>query len=369
MASIAKYNARVVQKHDTSINWNNATNFIPLAGEITIAAPGDKLADVDTGTNESGASIPCLIKVGDGAHKFSELPWLSALAADVHTWAKMSESNFKTWLVSENGPALATQSQVAALDDRVDSLTPATNNILVAESLSWLKINGNPEKIYFVSSEDGSGGMLYACSVTAVEGEEPVNMIDEVGYTESVSLSATGTTSSNANSNTTGFIPVAPGDTVTVENWQAYTSTTMNLCMYDADQNFLLRFWIAQTNSNGVSTANKWCTPINSQTGFEFTIDADSLGLTDEESIAKVNQVAYFRFAFGNANNNHEFGDEEVHINLAAYVNGGTINTWYAIDDIVTTVETHEKQIFTIAKLIAGIMQEVDSLKQQIGGS
>lgn len=368
MASIAKYNARVVQKHDTSINWNNATNFIPLAGEITIAAPGDKLADVDTGTNESGASIPCLIKVGDGAHKFSELPWLSALAADVHTWAKMPESNFKTWLVSENGPALATQSQVAALDDRVDSLTPATNNILVAESLSWLRINGNPEKMYFISSEDGSGGMLYACSVTTVEGEGPVNMIDEVGYTPGLRLTATGDTVISAPSNVTGFIPVAPGDTVTVENWQGFNSTTMFLCMYNADQDFLLSFTIAPSNSNGVSVVNNWCTPINNQTGFEFIIDADSLGLTNEESIAKVSQVAYFRLTFGNANNDHEFGDEEVHINLAAYVQG-TIKTWYAIDDIATTVEQHTKQILVLAELIAGLMQDVDSLKQQVGES
>lgn len=114
-------NARIRLKYDTYANWQASTVTL-LAGEIAIAVPGDKLADVATGTNQSGASVPCLIKVGDGVHKFSELPWLSALAADVHTWAKMSESDFSTWLVSKDGPALATQSQIAELDGRADAL-------------------------------------------------------------------------------------------------------------------------------------------------------------------------------------------------------------------------------------------------------
>lgn len=55
MASIAKYNARVVQKHDTSTNWNKAINFIPLAGEIIVYD--------DLGR----------IKIGDGTTTVTEL--------------------------------------------------------------------------------------------------------------------------------------------------------------------------------------------------------------------------------------------------------------------------------------------------------
>lgn len=59
------------------------------------------------------------MKVGNGSDNFNALPWLSAVAADVHAWAKKSEKEFKDWLVSAEGPALATTSQLAALDTRV----------------------------------------------------------------------------------------------------------------------------------------------------------------------------------------------------------------------------------------------------------
>ena len=39
-----------------------------------------------------------LFKVGDGKTAFKDLPWASAKAADVYSWAKQSEAEFKTWL-------------------------------------------------------------------------------------------------------------------------------------------------------------------------------------------------------------------------------------------------------------------------------
>lgn len=109
-------NTRICLRYDSYNNWKDS-DVILLAGEIAVAVPGDKLADVNVGTD-----TPCLIKVGDGTKKFSELPWLSALAADVHTWAKKSEADFKAWLVSEAGPALATESDLTAAEGRILTL-------------------------------------------------------------------------------------------------------------------------------------------------------------------------------------------------------------------------------------------------------
>lgn len=109
-------NTRICLRYDSYNNWKDS-DIILLAGEIAVAVPGDKLADVNVGTD-----TPCLIKVGDGTKKFSELPWLSALAADVHTWAKKSEADFKAWLVSEAGPALATDADLDAVAQRVTAL-------------------------------------------------------------------------------------------------------------------------------------------------------------------------------------------------------------------------------------------------------
>ena len=49
---------RVQNKHDTTANWEKATNFIPLAGEIIVY---DDLNQ---------------IKIGDGQKHLSELPFL-----------------------------------------------------------------------------------------------------------------------------------------------------------------------------------------------------------------------------------------------------------------------------------------------------
>lgn len=116
-------NTRICLRYDSYNNWKDS-DVILLAGEIAVAVPGDKLADVNVGTD-----TPCLIKVGDGTKKFSELPWLSALAADVHSWAKMDVDTFKAWLVSEAGPALATDADLDAVAQRVTTLETTVTNL------------------------------------------------------------------------------------------------------------------------------------------------------------------------------------------------------------------------------------------------
>ena len=72
--------ARLKLKYDLYANW--ITNDpVLLAGEAAIAViPADTNAVVQE---------PCtLIKIGDGTKKFSQLPFVSGLAADVYTWAK-----------------------------------------------------------------------------------------------------------------------------------------------------------------------------------------------------------------------------------------------------------------------------------------
>lgn len=57
MANIAKFNGRVIQKHDTAENWGKATNFMPLKGEIIVYED----------TNQ--------IKIGDGKTVVNDLPF------------------------------------------------------------------------------------------------------------------------------------------------------------------------------------------------------------------------------------------------------------------------------------------------------
>lgn len=63
---------RIQHKYDLIEHWKNAINFIPLKGEIVIAAPNMEV----NSPNNVYKSIPHRIKVGDGFHKLSELSYV-----------------------------------------------------------------------------------------------------------------------------------------------------------------------------------------------------------------------------------------------------------------------------------------------------
>ena len=83
-----RLNTRILLKYDTYENWStNNPNL--LKGEMAIA-----VIDVANNTQtHSGQTVPqLLVKVGNGlegdAGKYNSLPFISGLAADVHSWAK-----------------------------------------------------------------------------------------------------------------------------------------------------------------------------------------------------------------------------------------------------------------------------------------
>lgn len=80
---------RIQLKYDTLANWNKIDvenkggNLVLKAGEAafcSIPLNGDSVAQ------ETPPAVMC--KIGDGATKFKDLPWLSAPSADVYEWAK-----------------------------------------------------------------------------------------------------------------------------------------------------------------------------------------------------------------------------------------------------------------------------------------
>lgn len=96
MANIEKeLNVRLQLKYDSYSNWTT-NNPTLRKGEVAIAYLGPA-KDTTKPTPDNG-TYPVLFKVGPGA--FNSLPWTSALAADVHSWAKKTEDEFKTWVKS-----------------------------------------------------------------------------------------------------------------------------------------------------------------------------------------------------------------------------------------------------------------------------
>lgn len=90
MADYTKSNelmTRISLKYDSYANW--LTNDpVLLAGEVAIATiPAD--TNVPTKDGRKMQDLPNVVmKVGDGSSKYSELKFVSALAADVYDWAK-----------------------------------------------------------------------------------------------------------------------------------------------------------------------------------------------------------------------------------------------------------------------------------------
>ena len=74
------FQTRIQLKYDTYENWSR-NNPILKAGEMAIAT-------VDSGVQQMANLPNIVLKVGDGVHPYNELKFVSALAADVHEWAK-----------------------------------------------------------------------------------------------------------------------------------------------------------------------------------------------------------------------------------------------------------------------------------------
>ena len=135
-------NTRIALKYDTLANWN-ASEFILKKGEVAICS----LATGETAEQSTPPAV--LLKVGDGVHKFSELPWASGLAADVYGWAKAATK--PTYTANEVGAdsagsaAGALQSAQAYTDQQIGALPAQAEFTLetgAADGSLVLKKNG-----------------------------------------------------------------------------------------------------------------------------------------------------------------------------------------------------------------------------------
>lgn len=90
-------NTRIQLKYDSWAAWSDASqpnqgaNLVLKTGEIGIC-------NIPAQAGQVAAEPAVIFKVGDGTTPFKDLPWASAKAADVHTWAKKSETEFKAWV-------------------------------------------------------------------------------------------------------------------------------------------------------------------------------------------------------------------------------------------------------------------------------
>lgn len=134
MANEKLLNTRIQLKYDTLANWE-ASSFKLKAGEIAIAT----LGNVKDGSSAGDVNQhPVLFKVGTGNHTFSELPYASALAADVYAWAKKSESEFVNSFLSladtQGNTIQAKLNAIFATDAELNAAIASLKSELTGES-------------------------------------------------------------------------------------------------------------------------------------------------------------------------------------------------------------------------------------------
>ena len=149
------FNSRIRAKYDTYANWT-ANDPTPLSGELcVVVVPA-----------ESGAVVQepaLLIKVGDGVHPFSGLPFVSAIAADVHDWAKAAVK--PTYSAAE----------IAGLADYISGEIEDTNTEYKLEQDGD---NGHILKLY---SKAVGGDWVLATTITTVD-----TVYDDTAITASI---------------------------------------------------------------------------------------------------------------------------------------------------------------------------------------
>ena len=232
-------NTRICLKYDLFSEWKSK-NPVLLAGEVAIAVPGDKLADINIiEKSAEKAASPCLMKVGDGTHHFNDLPWLSALAADVHTWAKKSEDEFRTWLTSSDGPALATEAdlakaeaRIAKLEETVDTATTGLKDRMTAAEGRLDTVEDDIDtlegKVQTLETLTGAGEGTLLGRIEALEADNTTNKGNISDNTaaiaensKNIQANTNAITILNGNAETAGSVAKTVADAVKVEKDRA----------------------------------------------------------------------------------------------------------------------------------------------------
>lgn len=173
-------NTRIKLKYDTLANWQT-NNPTLLEGEMAVVSvPADETHADD--------AAPVMFKVGDGKTTFTNLPWASATAADVYTWAKQADTGNFLKIDSNNKIALNTSANIGGTNNDLYLMgqKAGDNNTLYFDT--YTQLNGATLMLGMLGA--GPKGKLIATYFRANDDGAP-----------ELSLPATGTSGTIATTN------------------------------------------------------------------------------------------------------------------------------------------------------------------------
>lgn len=132
--AIKTLNTRIQLKYDTLANWQSEATADK--GALLVLKKGELgIVEIPTSSPTAEQVTPpaILFKVGDGTTKFKDLPWTSALAADVYTWAKKTNpdvSDFTAVINKAREGLISADSVVKSLEGMKGDINLSTKGYL-----------------------------------------------------------------------------------------------------------------------------------------------------------------------------------------------------------------------------------------------
>lgn len=167
MATEKILNTRIQLKYSTLAEWSDISaagkggNLVLKAGEIGIVAIPKNSTHLQT------TPPAIMFKVGDGVTAFKDLPWASALAADVYSWAKKSVpavEDFGDIIAAARDGLISADSVVKTLNELKGDVTIET----VADE-KRLTISKDGQKIQFSFAFTAADKSVLDSGITAAK--------------------------------------------------------------------------------------------------------------------------------------------------------------------------------------------------------
>ena len=158
------FQTRIQLKYDTLAHWQSEATA--GKGALLVLKKGELgIVEIPTSSPTAEQVTPpaILFKVGDGVKKFKELPWTSALAADVYAWAKKANpdvADFTAVINKAREGLISADSVVKSLEGLKGDVGIIGGDRIIVETT-----NDNKIKIYWDSDQDTDAAL--ASGITA----------------------------------------------------------------------------------------------------------------------------------------------------------------------------------------------------------
>lgn len=161
---------RILLRYGTYQQWMNS-NVILQIGEAGICAFPKSYTLEGLSNAQPDYTPPAIgIKIGDGYHRFDELPWVQAVAADVYNWAK-----------SSNKPTYTAQ-EIQGLQSYVENLVQGDVEVTIAPRIYQL-VRGtgdNSNKYYLQYKENNEDGNWIVDTSTSIDLSDLAKLVEWV---------------------------------------------------------------------------------------------------------------------------------------------------------------------------------------------